>query len=186
MRLGGILLISKWDGLALAVIYEAGVFVQAVSRGDGFVGEDVTTNAKTIRNLPLKLQPPAALAKQLTGRLEIRGEVVIYKEDFRLINEAAEAAGLPAYANARNLAAGTMRQLDPQLVATRRLAFKAYDILGSGFKTHQEVYKALAALDFSHNTQAGHCEDLAGLQTKIKHLTSTRHNLPFGNGRFGD
>ena len=169
----------KMDGLALAVIYEDGVFRQAVTRGDGSVGEDVTTNAKTIRNLPLRLEPPRGLGKYCRGRLEVRGEVVIYKDDFRRINEAAEADGQALYANARNLAAGTMRQLDSRLVANRRLIFRAYDILGVPLATYEETRRVMAGLNFSHNSQGGLCKDLPELRAQIERLAAGRHDLPF-------
>ena len=119
----------KMDGLALNVTYEAGLLSQAVTRGDGQVGEDVTANAKTISNLPLKL-PANSQWLDPQQPLEIRGEVLIYKQEFERLNERQLAAGKSPYANARNLAAGTMRLLDTQVTAERRLIFRAYEILG--------------------------------------------------------
>ena len=169
----------KMDGLALALIYENGLFDKAVTRGDGQVGEDVTANAKTIRNLPLKLLPAAGFKKYLQGRLEIRGEVILHKADFQKTNEENKERGQDLYANARNLAAGTMRRLDPRLTAKRNLVFKAYDILGHVFETHQEVYQTLADLNFSHNHQAGLCSSLEDLKIRIDLLATQRHSLPF-------
>lgn len=169
----------KMDGLALALIYEDGIFVRAVTRGNGRVGEDVSVNARTIRNLPLKLSGGKQFSKHLRGRLEVRGEVLLYKRDFEQINEAGRQQGRETYANARNLAAGTMRQLDPRLVADRRLVFRAYDISDPALTSHAEVYAALAGLRFSHNRQAGVCRDLKQLQKKIKDLEAQRHSLPF-------
>ncbi len=168
----------KMDGLALVLIYEDGLFKQAVTRGDGRTGEDVTLNAKTIRNLPLKL-PVSAKKEYLRGRLEIRGEVILYKQDFKKINLQNIQQGRDTYANARNLAAGTMRQLDPNLVAGRQLVFRAYDIFGRSFATYGEVYRVLGELNFSHNKQAAVCSGMTGLKRKIDSLTKTKDSLPF-------
>ncbi|HSX28419.1 MAG TPA: NAD-dependent DNA ligase LigA [Candidatus Saccharimonadales bacterium] len=139
----------KMDGLACALVYEDGAFVQAITRGDGFVGEDVTHNVRTIESVPLTLRRTARTEPFLHGRLEIRGEVVMYKKDFAALNTAREAKGLPLFANPRNLAAGTIRQLDPKLTAKRPLHFHAWDILpadpttivtyGQGFELAREL-----------------------------------------------
>ena len=163
----------KMDGLALALIYEDGLFKRAVTRGDGQTGEDVTINAKTISNLPLKLP------KKIRGHLEVRGEVIIYKKDFLKINQDHQKANKQGYANARNLASGTMRQLNPQLVGQRALVFKAYDIMGDQFKTQQEVYRFLGRLNFSHNHQATACRNFAQLKDTIGRLSLLRSKLPF-------
>jgi DNA ligase (NAD+) len=119
----------KMDGLACALVFEDGVLVQAVTRGDSRVGEDVTMNVRTIENVPLRLRENQKYAHLLRGRTEIRGEIVMYKDDFARLNELREKAGQPLFKNPRNLAAGTIRQLDPRLVAERPLHFVGYDIL---------------------------------------------------------
>ncbi|HSX44877.1 MAG TPA: NAD-dependent DNA ligase LigA [Candidatus Saccharimonadales bacterium] len=119
----------KFDGLAAALIYQDGKFVQAVTRGDGTIGEDVTANVKTIASVPLNLRSSKAASPFLKGRIEVRGEIVMSKKDFEALNKKREAAGQPAFANPRNLAAGTIRQLDPKLVAARPLNFRAYDLI---------------------------------------------------------
>lgn len=119
----------KMDGLACALVYQDGVFIQAVTRGDSQVGEDVTMNIRTIENVPLKLRENQKYAFMLRGRTEIRGEIVMYKQDFAKLNEKREKDGQPLFKNPRNLAAGTIRQLDPRLVAERPLHFVGYDIL---------------------------------------------------------
>lgn len=119
----------KMDGLACALIYEDGVLVQAVTRGDSRVGEDVTMNVRTIENVPLRLRENQKYAYLLRGRTEIRGEIVMYKDDFAKLNAKREAESLPTFKNPRNLAAGTIRQLDPRLVAERPLHFVGYDML---------------------------------------------------------
>ena len=163
----------KMDGLALSVIYESGRLVRAITRGDGLVGEDVTTNAKTIKNLPHRLTAAP-------GRLEIRGEVVIYKSDFADLNKVQTAAGLEPYANPRNLAAGTIRQLDSRLVSQRPLVFRAYDIIGGGHKTHAIAAEALGKYNISHNQDATVVSNLAEIESQINTWNdSFRDRLPF-------
>ncbi|HEY5695550.1 MAG TPA: NAD-dependent DNA ligase LigA, partial [Candidatus Saccharimonadales bacterium] len=119
----------KMDGLACALIYQDGIFTQAVTRGDSFIGEDVTANVRTIKNVPLRLYETKGYEQFLRGRTEIRGEIVMLKKDFEALNKRRQAAGEAPFANPRNLAAGTIRQLDPKLVAARPLSFRAYDLL---------------------------------------------------------
>ncbi len=119
----------KMDGLACALHYQDGVLVQAVTRGDSRVGEDVTQNVRTINNVPLRLRSNQKFEHFLRGHTEIRGEIVMYKRDFEKLNAARERAGEPLFKNPRNLAAGTIRQLDPSLVAERPLHFVGYDII---------------------------------------------------------
>ena len=171
----------KMDGLALAVIYEDGRLLRAVTRGDGRIGEDVTANARTIRNLPLKLPVLKSVPETVSGRLEIRGEVILYKRDFEAINRRNRKAGEVPYANPRNLAAGTMRQLDPRLVADRRLVFKAYDIIGGNYASHGEVYGTFAKLHFSHNRWAKAYRTIAEVEKEILSLERKRAKLPFGS-----
>ncbi|HXR49742.1 MAG TPA: NAD-dependent DNA ligase LigA, partial [Verrucomicrobiae bacterium] len=109
----------KMDGFACALLYEDGKFVQAVTRGDGYVGEDVTANVRTIDSVPFELRAVKGFEQFLKGRTEVRGEIVIFKQDFAALNKQREVEGLPAFANPRNLAAGSIRQLDPKLAATR-------------------------------------------------------------------
>ncbi len=123
----------KYDGLAIAIRYEKGLYKLAATRGNGRVGEDVTVNVKTIESVPLKLREPATV--------EIRGEVYMPYQDFERVNRVQAKAGLPTYANPRNLSAGTLRQLDPKLVAARPLAFIAYAVIGDdSLKTHAEEH----------------------------------------------
>jgi DNA ligase (NAD+) len=147
----------KMDGLACSLIYEGGVLVQAVTRGDGRVGEDVTMNIRTIENVPLRLRTHKGYEKFLSGRTEIRGEVVMYKTDFAALNKKREAAGLAPFMNPRNLSAGTIRQLDPKLVAERPLHFHAYDLLRedpADVPTHAFAYEAVRVLGLTANAQA--------------------------------
>jgi DNA ligase (NAD+) len=119
----------KMDGLACALIYIDGILQQAVTRGDSKVGEDVTMNVRTIQNVPLRLRDNQKYAHMQRGRTEIRGEIVMYKGDFERLNKMREKQNLPIFKNPRNLAAGTIRQLDPRLVAERPLHFVGYDVL---------------------------------------------------------
>lgn len=172
----------KMDGLACALIYDDGVLKQAVTRGDSFVGEDVTANVRTIRNAPLRLRHQAGFEKLLVGRTEIRGEIVMLKKDFDALNEKRRAIGEPEFANPRNLAAGTIRQLDPKLVATRPLSFRAYDILrddATDIPTNMFAYEALSALGVSRNKEARTFTDLDGVIQFIDTWSDKRHDLPF-------
>lgn len=172
----------KMDGLACALIYENGVFTQAVTRGDSFVGEDVTNNVRTIKNVPLRLRSVMGYERFLTGRTEIRGEIVMLKKDFTRLNETQKAAGKPAFANPRNLAAGTIRQLDPTLVAARPLRFRAYDLLredAAEVPTNMFAYETISALGITRNTQASVFTDLSDVMNFVDRWDEARHDLPF-------
>lgn len=172
----------KMDGLACALIYNDGIFTQAVTRGDGYVGEDVTQNVRTIRNVPLQLYDTKGYELFMSGRTEIRGEIVMLKKDFEKLNERMRAEGKPEFANPRNLAAGTIRQLDPRLVADRPLTFRAYDILRNNaaeVPTNMLAYQALTALGFVRNMQASVFNDLHGVMEFVDTWDAERHNLPF-------
>ena len=121
----------KMDGLACALEYQDGKLVTAVTRGNGFVGEDVTSNVRTIENVPLQLRAPKGFQHLSVGRTEVRGEIIMHKKDFAALNKARAAEGKPLFANPRNLAAGSIRQLDPSLAAARPLRFRAYDLIRS-------------------------------------------------------
>jgi DNA ligase (NAD+) len=147
----------KMDGLACALVYEDGVLAQGVTRGDGFVGEDVTANIRTIDSIPLRLRKSKGLENLLKGRTEIRGEIVMYKEQFEKLNAEREKKDLPRFANPRNLAAGTIRQLDPKLVAARPLQFHAYDMLRDNpddTPTNDFIYKSIRELGLISNSVA--------------------------------
>jgi DNA ligase (NAD+) len=172
----------KMDGLACALIYEDGRFIQAVTRGDGTVGEDVTMNVRTIKSVPLELRRSEEYGKFLKGRTEIRGEIIMYKQDFEALNREREAAGQPVYANPRNLSAGSIRQLDPQLAAARPLRFKAYDLVRSDpgeVPTNIYAYQALRALGVSSNTQATVFQTLDEVMRFVDTWDKRRHDLPF-------
>lgn len=172
----------KMDGLACALIYENGVLTQAVTRGDSFVGEDVTANVRTITNVPLRLRKSSKYSNLLSGRTEVRGEIVMLKKDFDALNSRQRSERKPEFANPRNLAAGTIRQLDPRLVAERPLHFRAYDLLRedeSDVPTNMYAYEALSALGLSRNKEASVYKNLEELHGFIKHVDESRHDLPF-------
>ncbi len=189
----------KMDGLACALKYRNGVLVQAVTRGDGMVGEDVTLNVKTIQNIPLRLlnkedvslsnrelgQAPLSVsengASSLDSEVEVRGEIVIFKEDFEKLNEAQRKKGEAEFANPRNLAAGSIRQLDPKVAASRPLKFIAYDLVTPNLKTHKEAYEWLRAHQFQTSNED---RVFARAETKkmfayIEKLDDYRKGLPF-------
>ncbi|MCA9337791.1 NAD-dependent DNA ligase LigA [Candidatus Saccharibacteria bacterium] len=172
----------KMDGLACALVYEDGVLVQAVTRGDGTVGEDVTANVRTIRSVPLTLRHAPGHESFLRGRTEIRGEIIMFKRDFEQLNAKREAEGLAVFANPRNLAAGTIRQLDTRLVAERPLQFRGYDLLRddpSEVPTYEFAYSTIRALGIACNPEAKVLDDIDSVMQFIKHWESKRHELPF-------
>lgn len=172
----------KMDGLACAVIYQDGVLTQAVTRGDSRVGEDVTQNVRTIANLPLRLRATERFPELLKGRTEIRGEIVIFKADFERLNQAQRAEGKPEFANPRNLAAGTIRQLDSELVASRPLRFIGYDVLRqepSEISTNQLAYQMMRELGIVCNQSAQICRDLSELMQFLTSWENKRHELDF-------
>ena len=172
----------KMDGLAAALIYENGVLTQAITRGDGFVGEDVTMNVRTIESVPLRLRQNKESEKFLHGRTEIRGEIVMYKDDFKKLNEKRAKAGLPIFANPRNLAAGTIRQLDPKLVAERPLQFHAYDLIRTDageVPTNEFAYKTLRELGVVANATAKTAKSVDDIMKFYKLWENKRHDLPF-------
>lgn len=172
----------KMDGLAAALVYQDGKFVQAITRGDGFVGEDVTMNVRTIKSVPLTLRKAKGFEKFLHGRTEIRGEIIMLKQDFEKLNAARQAEGLPLFANPRNLAAGTIRQLDPQLVAARPLQFRAYDMVRENpddIPTYMGAYKTLNVLGIIANKQASVFKSVDEVMDFVAEWDEKRHELPF-------
>ena len=170
---------DKKDGLACALHYRDGVLVRAVTRGDGFTGEVVTQNVRTIATVPLKLLDASSnFAKGLT---EIRGEIIMPQADFLALNKQRERDGLPVYANPRNLAAGTIRQLDPRIAAERPLVFHAYDMLrpesGDAPSSVVATYQQLSQLGFLVGTYA---QRIANLEDVIDFAENT-----FADSRLG-
>ncbi len=167
----------KMDGLAMSLHYKNGILVQAVTRGDGLVGEDVTMNVRTIKNVPLRLKGDLA---KLPEVVEVRGEVIIFKADFAKINQKQVAKGEKPFANPRNLAAGSIRQLDPKIAASRPLRFMAYDLVKPNLTTNQLAYQKIRELGFQTSMQDQTFDSLDQVILEIHHLEQVRQNLPFG------
>ncbi len=172
----------KMDGLACALRYHDGMLHLAITRGDGFMGEDVTANVRTIDSVPLRLRHAAGYEHFLSGKTEIRGEIVMYKDDFAALNAARAAEGKPLYANPRNTAAGTIRQLDTRLVAARKLHFRAYDLRRENpaeVPTFSYAYETLRALGFLANPKARAMSSLAETLQFVHSWDEKRQALPF-------
>ncbi|MDB5168547.1 MAG: ligA [Candidatus Saccharibacteria bacterium] len=172
----------KMDGLACALVYQDGVLTRAVTRGDSFVGEDVTANVRTIKNVPLRLRHEKQYEQFLSGRTEIRGEIVMLKKDFDSLNARRRVIGEPEFANPRNLAAGTIRQLNPKLVAERPLHFRAYDLLRddpTDIPTNMFAYEAITALGLNRNLEASVFTTVSDVMKFVDTWDKKRNDLPF-------
>ncbi|HSX42215.1 MAG TPA: NAD-dependent DNA ligase LigA [Candidatus Saccharimonadales bacterium] len=164
----------KVDGLAMSLRYEGGVLVQAATRGDGQVGEDVTRNILTIHSIPFQVKPPKAIG----GNFEVRGEIYLPKKPFEELNKQRAKAGEPLFANPRNASAGAVRQLDPAITAQRSLAFMAYSLLGPALTTHQKEHEILMAMGFvtdQHAQLVGDVQELIAFAAKMQ---TERDRLP--------
>lgn len=172
----------KMDGLACALIYEDGVLSQAVTRGDSRVGEDVTANVRTIENVPLSLRENQKYSHMLRGRTEIRGEIVMYKDDFAKLNESRRKADQPLFKNPRNLAAGTIRQLDAKLVAARPLHFVGYDVLRdepSDVPSNAVGYDMINQLGFTTSGQTRVMSNVSEIMDYVDELDKKRTDFKF-------
>jgi len=183
----------KFDGLAVELVYEDGVFVRGATRGDGEVGEDITPNLRTVHSIPLKL------AKPVPGRLEVRGEVVMLRKDFEALNRRQEEArdaelarresepegrrrALPKlFANPRNAAAGSLRQLDPKITASRPLTFYAYEVAQEAgtFRSHGERLHWLESLGFRLSGEDARADGIAEAKAYRSRLLARRNDLPY-------
>ena len=171
----------KLDGMSMSVIYQNGMLLRAVTRGDGTIGEDVTENARTIRSLPLSLAPSAREAAKLPDRFEVRGEVILEKNGFERLNREREQQGLSQFANPRNAAAGSIRMLEPSIVAGRRLDYYAYALLANGrvpLAEHRQVLEMLADLGFKVNRNWRQCRDIEEAIAFCHEWESKRETLP--------
>ncbi|HEX5455748.1 MAG TPA: NAD-dependent DNA ligase LigA [Candidatus Saccharimonadales bacterium] len=170
----------KMDGLACALIYEGGRLVRGLTRGDGLVGEDVTQNIRTIRSIPLILRKdPDIPPDYYQGRLEVRGEIMLYRKDFEELNREREKEGKAAFMNPRNTAAGTVRQLDPSLVAARPLKFHAYSLIAQGIRTKSEEYETARKLGFIVNRHIYTVKDIKDMLKVINEWEDKRKTLPY-------
>jgi len=169
----------KWDGLAVELVYEKGIFTQGSTRGDGVTGEEVTPNLKTIKSIPLRLSEEKNKAPKL---LEVRGEVIFPKEEFEKLNRAKARAGEEVFANPRNAAAGAVRQLDPKITATRPLVFIAYGIgavEGTHFENHYETILALKAWGFRTSKEIRLCRTPEEVKKEFEKIKAAREDFPF-------
>ncbi|HWK22057.1 MAG TPA: NAD-dependent DNA ligase LigA [Ureibacillus sp.] len=165
----------KIDGLAISLRYENGLFVQGATRGDGTVGEDITANLKTIGAIPLRLKEPVTI--------EVRGEAYMPKRSFEALNNSRIEKGEELFANPRNAAAGSLRQLDPKIAASRNLSTFIYAIGGDGeaygIDSHAEMLDYLETLGFPSNKEREFCETIDDVLTFINKWTENRPNLPY-------
>ena len=172
----------KLDGLSMALTYQDGRLVHGVTRGDGETGEDVTTNVKTIRSVPLRLEPKKLEMIGNPARFEVRGEVIMTHQAFEQMNAQREAAGEPKFANPRNAAAGTMRQLDPRIVAERKLDMFVYYLQVKGTEPLAEQAQALRTLvelGFKVNPNWQLCRTMEDLLTYIQQWEAKRDALGY-------
>jgi len=170
---------KKIDGLSVSLEYENGLFKRGSTRGDGVVGEDVTNNLKTIKTVPLRLSVPKGITLPY---LEVRGEVYMAKKDFLDLNERQEAMDQKLFANPRNAAAGSLRQLDPSVTASRKLDIFVFNIQradGITFLTHSEALNFLKDLGFKISPDFKVCSTIEEVIDEIHTIGEERGNLPF-------
>ena len=168
----------KYDGVAISLIYENGRLLKGVTRGDGVTGEDVTSNVKTIRTIPLVLKDGAP------NKLEIRGEIFYPFEDFERLNKEREESGEPRFANPRNTAAGSLKMQDSRLVASRKLDCMMYSVMDPiGVDSHSNAVIKASELGFktpqSETQMIATSSDSHGVMNFIEYWDTERHNLPF-------
>jgi DNA ligase (NAD+) len=168
----------KFDGLAITLTYEQGLFTQGATRGDGYTGEDVTHNLRTLRVIPMRLH-----CKNPPKLLEVRGEVLMFKRDFEKLNQAQLAKGEKLFANPRNAAAGSLRQLDAKITATRPLSFFAYGLGAAegipALDSHSEAMGYMASLNFPVSSERKVVTGLNGLLDYYQKIGFARDKLPF-------
>jgi len=172
----------KLDGLSMALTYENGLLKYGLTRGDGIEGEDVTPNVRTIRSVPLRIDPKKLSVLGSASRFEVRGEVIMPLKAFEETNAQREAAGEPRFANPRNSAAGSMRQLDSRIVALRKLDLFIYYLLVSNrepFREHWENLDALAKLGFKVNKHRRLCKSFDELMAYIQEWEAKRDTLEY-------
>jgi DNA ligase (NAD+) len=171
----------KMDGLACSLIYNYGVLERAITRGDGQTGEDVTHSVRTIATVPLKLMKHRDVDQSYyKSRVEIRGEIIIYKADFEKLNAQRKASGEELFKNPRNTAAGSIRQLDPKIAASRPLRFHAYGLyVQNQPPTQAQEYQVMTELGFVVNTAHKTVESVEAIFKQIDYWNNRREDLPF-------
>jgi DNA ligase (NAD+) len=172
----------KLDGMSLALIYEDGKLVRGVTRGDGSVGEDVTLNVRTVRSIPLVIPAEKLKKPGIPRDFEVRGELLMPTASFKKINEERERDGLPTFANPRNFTAGTVRQLDSNITAQRRLDYFPYMLLRNGrtyFDRHWKTLEALDAAGFKVNQNRKLVSSMGEVWEFIQQWEAKRDSLPY-------
>jgi len=172
----------KLDGMSLAVLYKDGTLDHGITRGDGSIGEDVTLNVRTVRSVPLHLDPAILKKAGLPPSFEVRGELLMPLSSFRKMNEAREEKGLATFANPRNATAGTVRQLEPSITAQRRLDYFTYQLLKDGrtyFDRHSKALAALQAAGFKVNPNHKTAKNLEEVWQFIQEWEGKRDRLPY-------
>lgn len=167
----------KLDGLAVSLIYEDGEFVRGATRGDGQIGEDITQNLRTIQSIPLRLR------KKIIGQVEVRGEALMSKKTWANLNKLQVAEGRQAFANTRNAAAGSLRQLDNKLAAERNLDFLAWNIIlpkEAELSTHAGEHALLSELGFKVPKEQQECQTISEVEKFIDEVEKIRERYPFG------
>lgn len=166
----------KLDGLSASLLYKDGIFVKGATRGDGYIGEDVTENLKMINSIPL------VLSGKMKGFMEIRGEIVMTKKTWEKLNKIQESLGKSTFANTRNAAAGSIRQLDPKIVKERNLDFFAWDIaqFPSNISNHSDKHKILRDIGFQVAPHDKKVKNLKEVFAFINKIGKVRENLPYG------
>ena len=169
----------KLDGIGVELIYQDGSLIRGLTRGDGTMGEDITQNIKTIRSIPLALRNDK---RNFPNLLEVRGEVFMLKKDFQKLNIVRQDNNEPLFANPRNAAAGSLRQLDPSITAKRPLSIFCYEagnITGDAFSSHKDFLSALAEWGFPVNSEIALTNDVDQMLSYHKKLEDKRNNLPY-------
>jgi len=172
----------KFDGLSISLQYEDGVLVRGATRGDGTTGEDVTPNVKTIRSIPLRADAGALKKIKLAASFEVRGEVVMTRKSFEMLNQQQERSGGKIFMNPRSAAAGAVRVLDPAITASRRLDFFAYYLLVDGkvpFAKHSESLQALKQLHFRASDDWKLCAGIEAVIAYCEDWDAKREKLPY-------
>ena len=178
---------AKLDGLSIILRYEKGALVRGLTRGDGRFGEEVTPNIKTIESIPLKLEihknkyniSPKILERCLNGVLEVRGEVLMTRKQLAALNLLQKKKGLPEFSNPRNVAAGSVRQLDPKITAARKLWCVVYQIMNEvGQTSHEQTHQILETLGFRVNNWSQRCANLEAVGKFLETWETKRQSLP--------
>ena len=172
----------KFDGLSISLVYEDGLLMRGVTRGDGTMGEDVTPNVRTIRSIPLRISDEVLKKAKVPGSFEVRGEIIMTRKAFEAMNRAQEQSGGKVFANARNAAAGAVRTLDSSVTAQRNLNFFAYYLLREGreaFPKHSESLEALKTLRFRSSADWKLCDGIAEVISYCESWDAKREKLPY-------